>query len=122
VEKNANTLSKDEIIIVISILGKNVPKLLALFETFMKQGHTFPLLWPNTKNPMKNVTNPEGSTALISPIPSLTPLETSFALLGSKVINIDDLTLIQSEEMPSSNLFFNNKSKAITRREARQKE
>jgi hypothetical protein len=42
--------------------------------------------------------------------------------LGSEVINIDDLTPIEPEDMPSSNLFFNKKRKAIIRRESRQKE
>jgi hypothetical protein len=80
VEKNANTLSKDEIITGISIPGKNEQELLASFEAFMKQGHNFPLSFPNTETPVKNTTNQEGSTALISPIPSLTPLATSFEL------------------------------------------
>jgi hypothetical protein len=119
VEKNTDTLSKDAII---SVPGKDEKKLLASFEAFMKHGHTFPLSFPNTETPVKDATNPEGSTALSSPIPSLTPLATSSELPGSEVINIDDLTPIQPEEIPSSNLFFNKKRKAIIRREARQKE
>jgi hypothetical protein len=83
VENNANTLSKDEIITGISIPGKNEQELLASFEAFMKQGHTFPLSFPNTETLVKDTTNQEGSTALISPIPSLTPLATSSELLGS---------------------------------------
>jgi hypothetical protein len=122
VEKDANTLSKDVIITGISIPGKNEQELLASFEAFMKKGHTFPLSLPNTETPVKDTTNQEGSTALTSPIPSLTPLATSSELPGSEVINIDDLTPIKPEDMPSSNLFFNKKRKAIIRRESRQKE
>jgi hypothetical protein len=46
---------------------------------------------------VKYAANPEGSIALSSPIPSLTPLETSFELPGLEIINIDDLTPIQLE-------------------------
>lgn len=67
VEKDANILSKDEIITGISILGKNEQELLASFEAFMKQGHTFPLSLPNTETLVKDTTNQEGSTTLISP-------------------------------------------------------
>jgi hypothetical protein len=120
VEKTPETLSKDAIITGISIPGKSDQELLALFEAFMKHGHNFPLLLSNTETPVKDVTNQGESTALISPIPSLTPLATSFDLPCSEVINIDDLTPIEPEDMPSSDLFFNKKRKAIIRRESRQ--
>jgi len=90
VENNVDTLFKYTI-----ITGENEQKLLASFEAFMKQGHTFPLSLPNTETPVKNATNLEGSTALVSPIPSLTPLATHFDLLVSEIINIDNLTPIK---------------------------
>ena len=88
----------------------------------MKHGLNFPQLFSNTETPMKDVTTQGESNALANPIPSLTPLATSSDLPCSKVINIDDLTPIKPEDMPSSNLFFNKKRKAIIRRESRQKE
>jgi hypothetical protein len=115
-EKRSDTLSKDAII---SIPGKYEKKLLASFEAFMNHEHTFPLSSSNTETLVKYATKPEGSTTLSSPIPSLTPLATSFELHGSDIINIDDLTPIQLEEMPPSNLFFNKKRKVIIRKEAR---
>jgi hypothetical protein len=113
VEKTPETLSKDAIITGISIPGKSDQELLASFEAFMKHGHNFPLSLSNTETPVKDVTNQGESTAFISPIPSLTPLATSFDLPCSEVINIDDLTPIEPEDMPSSYFFFNKKRKAI---------
>ena len=78
-EKSSDTLSKDAII---SVRGKYVKKLLASFEALMNHENIFPFSSPNTETPVKDATNPEGYTALNSPIPSLTPLETSFELLG----------------------------------------
>jgi hypothetical protein len=78
-----------EIITGISIPGKSDQELLTSFEAFMKHGHNFPLSLSNTETPVKDTTNQGESTALISPIPSLTPLETSFDLPCSEVINID---------------------------------
>ena len=119
VEKDVYILSKDEIITGISIPGKNEQELLASFEYFMKKGHTFPMKLPNTETPVKDTTIQEGYTTLTSPIPSLTPLETSFELPSSEFINIDDLTPITLEEIPPSNFFFNKKRKAIIIKEAR---
>jgi hypothetical protein len=85
----------------------------------MNHEHNFPLSFLNSETPAKNATNQEESTALISPIPSLTPLATSYELSSSEVINIDEITPIDPEDIPSSNLFFNKKRKAITRREYR---
>jgi hypothetical protein len=66
----------------------------------MKHGNNFPLSLSNTEIPMKDVTNQGESTALISPIPYLTPLLTSSDLPCSEVINIDDLTPIEPKDMP----------------------
>jgi hypothetical protein len=121
VEKTPEIFPKDTTITGISIPGKNNQESLALFEAFMKHGHSFPQLLTNTKTPVKYITNQGESTALSIPIPSLTPLATSSDLPCSEVINIDDLTPIEPEEMPSSYFFFNKKRKAIIRRESQQK-
>jgi hypothetical protein len=113
VERTPETLSKDAIITWISILGKTDQELLALFEAFMKHMHNFPLLFSNTETPVKDFTNPGEFDALTSTIPSLTPLATSFDLPCLKVININELTPIELEDIPSSDLFFNNKRKDI---------
>jgi len=44
VEKTLEILPKDTTITEISILGKNNQESLALFEDFMRHGHTFPQL------------------------------------------------------------------------------
>jgi hypothetical protein len=80
VERTPETLSKDEIIIGISIPGISDQELLALFESFMKHGNNLPLLLSNNETPMKYVTNQWEYATLISLVPSLTPLETSFDL------------------------------------------
>jgi hypothetical protein len=121
VEKTPEILSKDTTITGIAIPGKTDLESLALFEAFMKHGHAFPQLFSNTETPVKDVTIQGESTALAIPIPSLTPLATSSDLPGSEVINIDDMTPIEPEEMPSSDFFFNKKRKAIIRREVQQK-
>jgi hypothetical protein len=113
VEKMPDILSKDTTITRITILDKNYLESLSLFEPFMKHGHMFPQLFSNTETHMKDVTIQEKFTALAIPIASLTPLATSSDLPGSEFINIDDLTPIKLEEMPSSYFFFNKKRKAI---------
>jgi hypothetical protein len=80
VEKNTNTLSKYAII---SLPGKYEKHLVASFEDFIKHDRTFPFSLPYTKTPLKDATNPEGSNALSSPIPSLMHLAISFELHGS---------------------------------------
>jgi hypothetical protein len=92
-----------------------------MFEAFMKHGHTFPQMTSNTETHVKDVTTQGESTALAIPIPSLTPLATSSGIPGSEVVNVDDLTPIEPEEMPSSDFFFSKKRKAIVRREVQQK-
>jgi hypothetical protein len=53
---------------------------------------------------------------------SLTPLHSSRGNQNSEVIFIEDLNSISIEEMPSSDLFFNKKRRAIVKREMHQKE
>jgi hypothetical protein len=101
VEKTPKIVPKDSIIIGISIPGKIDQELLALFEDFMKHGHNCPLLLSNNENPMKYVTNQGEYDTITLPMPSLTPLEISFYLPCSEVINIDDLTPIEPEDMLS---------------------
>jgi hypothetical protein len=105
-----------------SMPGLNDQQLLASLEAFMKHGHAFPPSSPVTTTVTPSVTSPEKSTALISPIPSVTPLSTSFEVPSSEVIHLDELTPILPEEMPPSSFFFNKKRKAIIRKESHQKE
>jgi hypothetical protein len=75
----------------------------------------------NIETPVKDFTNKGESTALAIPIPSLTPLATSYHLPSLEVINIVDLTPIKPRDMPSSNLFFNKKRKTIIQKESQKK-
>ena len=81
-EKSSDTLSKDEII---SVPGKYELKLLASFEAFMNHKNTFPFSSPNTKTPVKYAANPEGSTALISLIPSCWAPTTPFFIFNQNL-------------------------------------
>jgi hypothetical protein len=60
---------------------------------------------------VKDITIQGESNALAIPIPSLTPLAKSFHFPGLEVINVDDLTPIEPEEMDSLDLFLNKKNK-----------
>jgi hypothetical protein len=100
----------------------NDQQLLASLEAFMKHGHAFPPSSPVTTIVTPSVTSPENPTALISPIPSVTPLSTNFEVPSSKVIHLEELTPILPEDMPPSIFFFNKKRKAIIRKESHQKE
>jgi len=79
----------------------------------MKHGHNFPLFTSNTKTLVKYFITQGETTALVIPIPSLTPLPTSYEMPSSEVINIDDLTPIEPEEIPSLDFFFGKKIKVI---------
>jgi hypothetical protein len=59
---------------------------------------------------------------IMSPITSLTPLQTSFRNPSSELTFVGDLTPILPEEMPPSDFFFNKKQKAIVKRESHQKD
>jgi hypothetical protein len=87
----------------------------------MKHGHVFPQITSNTETPLKYISTQGESTALTSPIPSLTPLASSFEIHGSEVVNVEDMTPIEPEEMPSSDFFFNKKRKSIVQREIQKK-
>jgi hypothetical protein len=63
----------------------------------MKHGRTFPHLFSNNETLVKDVTTRGEFISLANPIPSLTPLETSYDLHGSKVINVDALTPIETK-------------------------
>jgi hypothetical protein len=114
-------LSTNTTIIGSTLPGKTFEETFALFEAFMKNGHTFPHLTSNTETPIKDVTTQGESTTLAISIPYLTSLATSYGITDSEVVNVDDLTLIGPEEMPSSYFFFNKKRKDIVRREVQQK-
>jgi hypothetical protein len=51
----------------------------------------------------------------MSPITSLTPLQTSFGNPSSELTFVGDLTPILPEEMPPSDFFFSKKRKAIVK-------
>jgi hypothetical protein len=113
VEKTLETSSKCTRGTKSTLPGKSLHETLAMFESFMKHGHIFPQMTSNTENPINDVTAQGESTALASPIPSLTPLATSFGIRGSEVVNVEYFTPIEPEEMPSSDFFFNKKRKVI---------
>jgi hypothetical protein len=58
----------------------------------------------------------------MSPITSLTPLQTSFGNPSFELTFVGDLTPILPEEMPLSDFFFNKKQKAIVKGESHQKD
>jgi hypothetical protein len=73
-------LSMNKTITISALPGKTFEETFALFEAFMKHGHTFPQLTSNTKIPIKDVTTQGGYTALAISIPSLTHLATSLGI------------------------------------------
>jgi hypothetical protein len=88
----------------------------------MNKGQIFPHSTPVTYVGIASTTSPEISTAIISHIPSLTPLATSFVTPSLESIHIDELTPILPKEMPPSSFFFNKKRKAIVKKESQQKD
>jgi hypothetical protein len=54
--------------------GNTSQETLVTFESFMKHRHIFPWMNSNIETPLKDITTQGESTALASPIPSLTPL------------------------------------------------
>jgi hypothetical protein len=80
-----------------SLLGISDPQILTEFEAVMNQGQAFVYSTPVTYASTSSTTGPEKSTAIISPIPSLTPLETSFGTPSSELIHVNDLTPILPE-------------------------
>jgi hypothetical protein len=104
-----------------SMPGLNDQELLASLKVFMKDDHGSPPSSPVTTTVTPSLTSAEKSTAIISPIPSVTPISTSFDVPSSEVIHLDELTPISPEEMPPSSFFFNKKRKAIIRKESHQK-
>ena len=99
-----------------SLLGLNDQRILDQFEAFMKQGHAFSPSTRVTYVAILSTTGPESSTTIISHIPSLTPLATSFETPISEVIHIDEITHIFLVEMYPSSLFFNKKRKYIVKK------
>jgi hypothetical protein len=59
---------------------------------------------------------------IISLIPSLTPLATSFGTPSSKLVHVDDITPIFPEEMSPSSFFLKLKHKSIVKRECQKKD
>jgi hypothetical protein len=88
----------------------------------MKKGQSFSPSTLVTSATILRTIGPEISTTIISPIPSLTPLATSFGTPSSEVVHINKITPILHEEMPPSSFFFKKKRKAIVKKESQQKD
>ena len=99
-----------------SMPGLNNKDLLDSLEVFMKYDHASPPSSPITTTVTPSLTSAEKSTAIISPIPLVTPISTNFEVPSSKVIHLDELTPIFPVEIPPSSLFFNKKIKSIIRK------
>jgi hypothetical protein len=82
-DKTPETLSKDTTEKEQTLPGKTLQETLAMFEAFMKHGHVFPQITSNTETPLKDISTQGESTALTSPIPSLTPLASRFEIHGT---------------------------------------
>jgi len=115
-DKIPETLSKDTIEKEQTLPGKNLQETLAMFEAFMKHGHVFHQITSNTETTLKYINIQGESNTLTSPIPSLTPLASSIEIHGTEVVNVEDMTTIEPEEMPSLEFFFNKKWKDIVQR------
>jgi hypothetical protein len=105
-----------------SLSGLNDPQVLARFEAFMNSRQGVPHSTPTTLFGTPNTTRQEPSTKIMSPITSLTPLQTRFENPSSELTFVGDLTPILPEEMPPLDLFFSKKRKAIVERESHQKD
>jgi hypothetical protein len=106
VPKNIEKLFQE---IKTSLSGLNDPQVLSWFEAFMNQGQVVPHSTPATPAGTPNTTGQEHSTPVMSPITSLTPLQTSFGNPNSELIHVGDLTPILLEDMPPSSFFFSKK-------------
>jgi hypothetical protein len=111
---NTNALFKH---IKASMLGLNDQELLDSLENFIKYDHAS----PPSSQVTPSATSSEKSTALISPVPSVTPLSTNFEVPSFEFIHLDELTPIFHEDMPPYNLFFNRKIKYIIRKVSHRK-
>ena len=88
----------------------------------MNQGKFFPHSTLATPIGTPDTIGQEHSTTIMSPITSLTHLQTSFGNPNFELTYVGDLTPISPEEMPPSSFFFNKKRKAIVKRESHQKD
>jgi hypothetical protein len=113
--KSSNGLFKE---IKKSLLRLHDQHILSHFESVMRKGQIFTPSTIVTSADIPSTTGPESSTTIISLIPSLTPLATSFETPCSEVVHIDELTPIFPEEIPPSSFFFNKKMKAIVNKES----
>jgi hypothetical protein len=115
-DKTPDTLSKDTIVKEQTLPGKTSQEKMPMFEAFMKHGHVFHQITSNTETTLKYINIQGESNTLTSPIPSLTPLASSIEIHGTEVVNVEDMTTIEPEEMPSLEFFFNKKWKDIVQR------
>jgi hypothetical protein len=92
-----------------SLSGLNDQQVLAWFESFMNQEQVVPHSMPATLVGTPNTLGQEHSTTNMSPITSLTPLQTIFGNPNSELIHVGDLTPILHEDIPPSSVFFSMK-------------
>jgi hypothetical protein len=97
------------------------PQTKVWLKAFLKQGQTVSPSSPTTPVGTSNTIEQQQYTEIGSPVTSLTPLQSIFRTPHPKIVFVNDLTLISLEEMPHLDLFFSKKSKAIVKRESRQK-
>jgi hypothetical protein len=119
--KTPKTLSKHKTEKEQNLLGKTLQETWEMFESFMKHGHVFRQITSNIEIPLKYISTQGESTALTFHIPSLTPLASRFDIHSSEVVNVEDMTPIEPEEMTSSELFFRKKRKDIMQRDIHKK-
>jgi hypothetical protein len=63
----------------------------------------------------------QASKEIGSPIPSVTPLQSTKGNPNAEIIFKEDLTPISIEELPPSDFFFSKKRKVVVKRETYQK-
>jgi hypothetical protein len=77
---------------------------------------------PSINTPINSIQAQEKSSAIGSPILSMTPITSIPREQGSEVAYVDDLTPIEPEEMPPANFFFSKKRKAIVQGKIQKKD
>jgi hypothetical protein len=94
-----------------SLSGMNDPQVFAWFKAFMNLGQIVPHSTSTTSDGTPIIKGLGPSTEIYSPITSLTPLQTIFGNTNFELTLIGDLTHILPEEMPPSDLFFQQETK-----------
>jgi hypothetical protein len=105
-----------------SLSGQLSPQEIAQLKAFLKKGQDVPPLSPTTLVGTSNTTEQQQCTNIVTPITSLTHLQSNFGNPNSKIVFVSDLTPISPKEMPPSDFFFSKKRKAIVKRESYHKD